>query len=718
MTNPILSTLWQLRRLALSKVFSCLVTASFLTGIGAQAQEKMPDTAHAAGWVVIPVEEYRVLRAKAFPVENGPEAPPVDATLTRVDYDLQIPGELATGRASLTVDVLKDGWVRVPIPNGLLVREARLDGKLVSLVPGTGGKLAPHVSALLSHPGRFVLLLDVDVPVTSSAGDESISLPSGNSGVTRAEVRLPRQGIDLRIAGGLLSEKSEAAGETKWLAYGHGDDPLTFTWRKKTEDHHLDLPLRMHGSLTQLTSLAEDSTSLYAEANLNIVQGAAREARIQLPQNVTINQVSGAMVADWEMKNGELAVTFLEPVEHNARFVIAGETKLPKEGIIDIPLLKLENTEREEGGVAVEILGAGEIRGQKSEGLEDADATDLGDMVANRESPALVAFRFRTGQAGATRSLSVNVARYDQQAVLMANVEEARYQILMSSDGKELVQARYAVRNNQRNFVKVTLPAGATVWSVLLQGKPIRPGQSPDGSLLLPLEKSRGGDDAPAFAVEILYLTKAAAWEEKGHEKVTLPALDLPISRTGLLVYYPPLYHVTAEPGTFRAQEYENPISAALAPPPITDQRSGSPADSNGLIHGMGDHASGSGGGIGGVSVDGAIGGPMADKLANLTTPNAGNTEFDRLEQYAKIQGPPKPKFPPDDEKEKKDATQALLDTFRAKSSAGKVTGILPVNVTFPAFGPSIYLVSELTSENQFPAAEFSIQREKKGGVR
>ena len=149
----------------------------------------------------------------------------------------------------------------------------------------------------------------------------------------------------------------------------------------------------------------------------------------------------------------------------------------------------------------------------------------------------------------------------------MANIEEARYQVLMSADGKELVQARYAVRNNQRNFVKVTLPAGATVWSVSLAGRPIRPGQSPDGSLLLPLEKSRGGDDAPAFAVEILYLTKAPAWNDKGREKVTLPALDLPISRTGLLLYYPPLFRVSAEPGTFHMQEYQNPVSAVLVPP-------------------------------------------------------------------------------------------------------------------------------------------------------
>ena len=187
----------------------------------------------------------------------------------------------------------------------------------------------------------------------------------------------------------------------------------------------------------------------------------------------------------------------------------------------------------------------------------------------------------------------------------------------------------------------------------------------------MPLEKSRGGDDAPAFAVEILYLTKAPAWNEKGREKVTLPALDLPISRTGLLLYYPPLFRVSAEPGTFHTQEYQNPVSAALEPP--------------------------SGGVAGGLIT--ATAGPVETRK-----------QYDQLQQYAQLQA--------SDDKEKKDATQALLDSFKAKSSAGKVTGILPINVSFPAFGPSIFLVSELTSENQFPAAEFNFQRDKKGGVR
>jgi hypothetical protein len=174
--------------------------------------------AHSPGWVVLPVEEYRTLHARAYPIERDPEPPPVEATLTRVDYDLRINSDLASGRASLTVDVLRDGWVRVPIPAGLLVREARLDGKLVSLVRDLTGKAGGQLCALLSHPGRAVLLLEIAFPVASSAGVESISLPSAVSGVTRASVQIPRQGVDIRLAGGLLSEKSETVAESKWIA--------------------------------------------------------------------------------------------------------------------------------------------------------------------------------------------------------------------------------------------------------------------------------------------------------------------------------------------------------------------------------------------------------------------------------------------------------------------------------------------------------------------
>ena len=53
-----------------------------------------------------------------------------------------------------------------------------------------------------------------------------------------------------------------------------------------------------------------------------------------------------------------------------------------------------------------------------------------------------------------------------------------------------------------------------------------------------------------------------------------------------------------------------------------------------------------------------------------------------------------------------------------AKSQGARAKGILPIKVSFPAFGPSLFLVAELTSASQVPTSSLSYQRGKKGGAR
>src|SRR2546423_15541394 len=158
---------------AVSALLFCIAT--FLPTLSGQV------TSHSAGWVVISVDAYRSLRARAYPVEHEAPGSPVPATLTRVDYDLRADGELATGHAAITIDVLREGWVRVPIPAGLLVGEAKLDGRLVSLVAEEGGKSTGQPCALLSRVGRSVLSLDVALPIASAAGQERDKV-SGEAG--------------------------------------------------------------------------------------------------------------------------------------------------------------------------------------------------------------------------------------------------------------------------------------------------------------------------------------------------------------------------------------------------------------------------------------------------------------------------------------------------------------------------------------------------------
>jgi hypothetical protein len=146
------------------------------------------------------------------------------------------------------------------------------------------------------------------------------------------------------------------------------------------------------------------------------------------------------------------------------------------------------------------------------------------------------------------------------------------------------------------------------------------------------------------------------------------------VSRTGLLLYHPPLFKVTAESGSFRSATYENPVSAALVP------------TKEGAEYGAG---------VGSRRGSGVAGG-----IATPPPPAVGD---DNLRDEAKLKGP-------------QSATQALVEKFKADSLTGKRAGILPIRVTFPAFGPSVYLVSELTGENQAPSAVLSYQHEKKAG--
>ncbi len=518
------------------------------------------DAPRTEGWVVLGIEEYRTLRARAFPPTPDPAPPPVDATLTRVDYDLRISGETVTGQARLAIDVLKQGWASVQVPTGMLVRDARIDGRPTPLSVTDGNP----ARVLLSRTGRSTLTLDVVVPLVSSAGTESMTLPASGSALSAATLVVPRTGVDLTVAGGFIAERSETGNDSRWVVYGNPGRPLSFSWKRKADDRRSSLPLRTRARVTELVTLGEDSTQVTSSVQLDVTQGIARQAVLTLPEGLVVNQVAGSAVADWTVAGTALTVTFLEPIATQTSVVLSGEIRTPRDGQVTIPIVRVPSAERETGGVAVDVAGPGEIAGRAPRGLEPADASDLGDIVAGHESPSMVAFQFTPLSGGAPRSLTVQVSRYTAKAVLVAAVEEARYDVLLGESGKLLVRARYAVRNNQRSFLAVTLPAQSTLWSASLAGRPVRPGVSTAGVLLLPLRKGRTNEDAPTFVVELLYLQRAPGWTEKGDAHLGLPAVDLPVSRTGLTLYHSPRYDVDLKPGTFRLERDSGPWSATL----------------------------------------------------------------------------------------------------------------------------------------------------------
>ena len=590
------------------------------------------EPARQDGWVVLPIEEYRTLRARANATPPDPAPPPLDAALSRVDYDLRIAGETVTGQARLTIDVLKQGWVSVQVPTGMLVRDARLDGNPTAIVDGDPPRI------LIARAGRSTLNLGVVVPLASSAGTESMTLPGPGCALSAVTLTIPRTGVDLSVSGGFIAEQRESGGETTWVAYGTPGRPLTFSWKRKADDRRSTLPLKTRARVTELVALGEDSTQISTSVRVEVTQGLARQAQVALPDGLVVNQVAGAAVSDWIVDNRTLTVTFLEPIATTTSFVVTGEAHVPRDGSIAVPLLRVPAADRETGGVAVDVVGAGEIGDRQPRGLEPADPSDLGDIIAGRESPSMAAFQFTPVKGEAPRTLTLHVSRYTPQAVLVANVEEARYDALVGEDGKSLVRVRYAVRNNQRSFLAVTLPSKAVLWSAALAGRPVRPGVSANGALLLPLEKGRSNQEAPTFVVELTYLQRNEPWGDQGDAHVELPAADLPTARTRLTLHYSPKYAIDPRPGTFRITTDPGPWSLK----PIAEVVAAAPPS------------------------------PAPPE------PIAGSAARDR---------------------EAKDL-QALMDRYR-KEAGRTGPGTVPLAIEFPSVGPMLYLAAELTEESR-----------------
>jgi len=241
------------------------------------------------------------------------------------------------------------------------------------------------------------------------------------------------------------------------------------------------------------------------------------------------------------------------------------ETRSPREGQIEIPLLRLLNAERETGGVAVEVLGAGEIKDLKSEGLESADATDLGEMVSNRQSPSLAAFRFRSGAANLSRSLSLNVARYTPKPFCWpmspkpaTSFDQQRREITRpcalrrSKQPARLSQDHFAARCHAMERIA----SGQTCAARAISGRrpPLAARQS--------ARRRRGA----GVAVEVFYLTRALPGMTRANSSwlcphstclSPVPDFSFTIRRSSS----------DPEPGAFRTAPYENPLSAALNPP-------------------------------------------------------------------------------------------------------------------------------------------------------
>jgi hypothetical protein len=80
--------------------------------------------------------------------------------------------------------------VSLPIPAGLRVREAQIEGRAVPLIELPDGRAGRGRAVLLSRAGRSLVTLEVSARVASKAAIESLALPVSSAPVQRIALTL------------------------------------------------------------------------------------------------------------------------------------------------------------------------------------------------------------------------------------------------------------------------------------------------------------------------------------------------------------------------------------------------------------------------------------------------------------------------------------------------------------------------------------------------
>jgi hypothetical protein len=291
-----------------------------------------------------------------------------------------------------------------------------------------------------------------------------------------------------------------------------------------------------------LVSVSEAELTLTVLADVTVVQGDPAQFEIALPAGYEVTGVTGTTLDRSDAQPGLLTLHVQNASQRSHQFLIS-LAKSQTEASAEVPILNVRNTQRETGEVLVEGEGALELTAKESGSLKRMDVKEVSTYLRDLARHSLqAAFRYHR-QAGEKPALSLAWVRFPDSSVLAAVAQNAEVTTMVTPDGKSLTEVKLTLRNQAQPFLKVSLPAGASIVSADVAGERVKPVQGADGSRV-PLLRT-GFRPTGSYQVSFVYMDSGAPFAKKGGSELALPRMDVPIGLVHWEVFLPERYKVT-----------------------------------------------------------------------------------------------------------------------------------------------------------------------------
>jgi hypothetical protein len=290
-----------------------------------------------------------------------------------------------------------------------------------------------------------------------------------------------------------------------------------------------------------LISVSEADVRVAALADITVIQGTPSQIQLELPPGYEVTGVTGASLDSSETQSGVLTLKVNAGTQRNHEFLISLE-KAISGSKADAPFLTFKGAQRETGEVLVEGAGTMELTATEGGNLKRMDVKETNPYLRSlAHFPPQAAFRYHK-QPDEISTLALEWVRFPDSSVLAAVAENAVVTTLVTSEGRSLTEVKLTLKNQAQPFLKVALPAGASILSADVAGERVKPVQGPDGNrvpLLRPGFRPTG-----SYTVSFVFMHSGAPFAKKGGAELDLPNMDIPISLIQWEVFLPEQYKV------------------------------------------------------------------------------------------------------------------------------------------------------------------------------
>lgn len=540
----------------MKRILSVLLAATLILPEFLLAEEKALPPVPSSGNVTLPLDEYNRLLELASKPAHKTDTPPVPYTMKRADLKFHVANESVEGTVQLQGEILHKGVTKVPLTTGMAILDARQEGKSLPLQLESG----TH-TAVLTGPAEFAVTLDAGLPLCIEAGRASFNLPAPLASSVRLTLTLPGDHTNVRISPGLITSRaSENAQTTVEATLVPGQNASIWWTTREIAAPTVPKEVRFLSDVKILVTLSEADLRIAALADISVVQGEPSQFEVAIPAGYEVTGATGTSVESSEVQSGVLILTVRAAAEKSHQFLISVEKSITATRA-DAPFLSFQNAQRETGEVLVEGAGTIELTSTEGGGLKRMDFKETNPYLRSlARFPLQAAFRYHK-QPNEQPSLAFAWTRFPDSSVLAAVVERAIVTTLVTNEGRSLTEVKLIVKNQAQPFLKVALPAGASILSAEVAGEKVKPVEGPDGNRV-PLLRA-GLRLSNCYAVSFVFMHSGAPFAKKGGSDISLPKMDVPINLLQWEVFLPEQYKVKDFGG--------DAIAASLLPPASQD---------------------------------------------------------------------------------------------------------------------------------------------------